>query len=89
MGKAGFLTRYRTQTKSRIRGLIGGFQLAVIKPQRFTDAVLQIELTIIGTGQRLLCQALRLRGIKLAGKVEEATGICCHRRYIGVYVGRY
>ena len=47
MGKARHLPRYGAQAETGIGRIISGFELAIIKAQRFADPILQIEFAIL------------------------------------------
>ena len=75
VGEGGHLARHAAQAEARIAVIIGGLQPAVVEPERFGQAILEVEFAIVMRGEVARGEALRLVGIELRDR-----GSCAGRR---------
>jgi hypothetical protein len=53
MGKGGHLARHRPQAEARLGVVARGLEPPVVEPERLRTAILQIQLAIVGAGERV------------------------------------
>ena len=75
MGEAGHLARHGAQAETGVGRIIGGLQSAVVEAEALGRAILQVELAVVGLGERFARERLRQVGVERVGAIEEAAGV--------------
>jgi hypothetical protein len=75
MGKAGHLARHGAEAETGVGGIICSLQSAIVEAEALGRAILQVELAVVGLGERFARERLCQIGVERVGAVQEAAGV--------------